>query len=122
MVCVDESNKEIKKGNWGYIGFEFLLPLHFFKSEVWELIKFQSSLLNIFFHLISLPLIHLHYVLNTYNTLHQSLVCALPPYPPTPTDDLPLLYKDSYTKSAVSFDVHIMSLPSQEPSSYSLRF
>lgn len=43
MVCVDESNKEIKKPNWGYIGFEFLLPLHFFKSEVWELIKFQSS-------------------------------------------------------------------------------
>ena len=43
MVCVDESNKEIKKRNWGYIGFEFLLPLHFFKSEVWELIKFQSS-------------------------------------------------------------------------------
>ena len=44
-----------------------------------------------------------------------------PPPPPMTHDDLPLLYKDSYAKSSVSFDVHIMSLPRQEPSSYSLR-
>lgn len=43
MVCVVESNKEIKKGNWGYIGFEFLFPLHFFESEVWELIPVLTT-------------------------------------------------------------------------------
>ena len=80
MVCVVESNKEIKKRKlrlyrvWIFIAS----ALKFFKSEVWELIKFQSSLLNIFFHLISLPLIRLRYAPNTYNTLHQSLVCTLP--------------------------------------------
>ena len=97
MVCVVESNKEIKKRKlrlyrvWIFIAS----ALKFFKSEVWELIKFQSSLLNIFFHLISLPLIHLHYALNTCNTLHQSLVCALPPYPLPP-----LMTCHFYTKTA----------------------
>ena len=45
MVCVVESNKEIKKRKlrlyrvWIFIAS----ALKFFKSEVWELIKFQSS-------------------------------------------------------------------------------
>ena len=48
MVCVVESNKEIKKRKlrlyrvWIFIAS----ALKFFKSEVWELIKFQSSLLK----------------------------------------------------------------------------
>ena len=82
-------------------------------SEVWELIPVLTPEYFLPSHLAP----------TTYNTLHQSLVCApRPPSPPPPTDDLRLLYKDGYTKSAVSFDVHIMSLPSQEPSSYSLHF
>ena len=122
MVCVDESNKEIKKRNWGYIGFEFLLPLHFFKSEVWELIKFQSSQPEYFLPSHLAPTYSL--ALRSECLQHPTPKSGLhtPPPPPPPTDDLRLLCKDGYTKSAVSFDVHIMSLPRQEPSSYSLRF
>lgn len=77
MVCVVESNKEIKKRKLRlYRVWIFISSALFWERSLGT--NSSPHNLNIFFHLISLPLIRLRYAPNAYNTLHQSLVCTLP--------------------------------------------